>query len=981
MLVRTEMAPTGQHLVGRAETCNVIDASLFGLPHGPPPAALSLVGEPGIGKTRLLAEAGARADACGYLVLRGAASELERDLPFWVFVDALDEHVRGLEPHRLDAFDEATRAALAEILPSLSPPAGPRPAAVLDDRYRVHAAVRNLLEQLAATTPLVLLVDDLHWADSASIELFGALLRRPPDAPVLVATSLRPRQAPERLSAALERAHRSGELLRIEVGALTRTEARELLGARVDDATAQALYEESGGNPFYLEQLARSLGRVPRGTPALPQLALAGLDVPAPVAADLAEELALLGVDARLALDSAAVAGDPFDPELAAAAAGTTEASALDAVDELLGLDLVHGTEAPRRFRFRHPIVRRAVYESTPAAWRLGAHERIAQALADRGASAAERAHHVERFARRGDPAALAILHDAGEALAHRAPAVAAHWYDVALGLLPDEAPAEERVRLLLARAEVQTSSGQFAESHAALLESIGLLPEEAVGLRLQLTTACGGVEHLLGRHEHAHSRLTSALDDLDRPASQEGVALMIGLSLDGLHRMEFTAMRHWADRASDTALELGDGTPTIAAVALAAWAAGLCGVVPGAQARRAQAAGVIDAMPDAELALGLDAATYLAGAELLLDRFQEAAAHSERVVAIATATGQPAFVPSAAMIHAWVSVLRGGLATSADMLATAIEVARVLGNAHSIAGLLLNRSLTALAAGDIDVAVTAAKESVELTLGNDNGFIPVASALALAASLLEAGDPGLDEAVGLLLERADGPELARLPGLGFRARWLELLTRCWLALGRPADARRAADAAAAAAAAGPGLRMARAMADRAAAAVAFELGNAPLAAERALASAVAADDARIPIEAAVSRTLAGRALARSGQPQRAVRELERAASDLHACGAVRYRNAADQELRRLGRHVHRRTRPGEPGKVGVASLTAREHEVARLVVDRRTNPQIAEGLYLSPKTVETHLSNIFRKLGVSSRVEVARAIEREESA
>ena len=127
----------------------------------------------------------------------------------------------GLEPHSLDALDDGTRDTLAEILPSLNPPAGSRATAVLHDRYRVHAAVRDLLERLAAVTPLVLLVDDLHWADTASIELFGALLRRPPDAPILVAASLRPRQAPGRLSAALERAHRSGVLQRIEIGALT----------------------------------------------------------------------------------------------------------------------------------------------------------------------------------------------------------------------------------------------------------------------------------------------------------------------------------------------------------------------------------------------------------------------------------------------------------------------------------------------------------------------------------------------------------------------------------------------------------------------------------------------------------------------------------------------------------------------------------------------------------------------------------------
>jgi DNA-binding NarL/FixJ family response regulator len=80
--------------------------------------------------------------------------------------------------------------------------------------------------------------------------------------------------------------------------------------------------------------------------------------------------------------------------------------------------------------------------------------------------------------------------------------------------------------------------------------------------------------------------------------------------------------------------------------------------------------------------------------------------------------------------------------------------------------------------------------------------------------------------------------------------------------------------------------------------------------------------------------------------------------------------------LRRLGRRVHRRTQPGQPDATGIAALTEREEQVARLVVDRRTNPEVAETLFLSPKTVETHLRNIFRKLGVSSRVEVARAVE-----
>jgi DNA-binding NarL/FixJ family response regulator len=95
-------------------------------------------------------------------------------------------------------------------------------------------------------------------------------------------------------------------------------------------------------------------------------------------------------------------------------------------------------------------------------------------------------------------------------------------------------------------------------------------------------------------------------------------------------------------------------------------------------------------------------------------------------------------------------------------------------------------------------------------------------------------------------------------------------------------------------------------------------------------------------------------------------------------CGAVRYRQEAERELRKLGRPLHRRTRPGKAGGAGIETLTEREGQVARLLVDRRTNPEIAAELFLSVKTVETHLRSIFRKLDVSRRYDVARVMERE---
>jgi DNA-binding NarL/FixJ family response regulator len=166
-------------------------------------------------------------------------------------------------------------------------------------------------------------------------------------------------------------------------------------------------------------------------------------------------------------------------------------------------------------------------------------------------------------------------------------------------------------------------------------------------------------------------------------------------------------------------------------------------------------------------------------------------------------------------------------------------------------------------------------------------------------------------------------------------------------------------------------------MADRALAAVALAAGTPEVAAQQALASAATADEVGMPVDAALSRTLAGRALAQAAERDRAIAQLWQAADQFHACGALRYRAAAEFELRRLGQRIHRRTKPGDPHKSGVQSLTSRELEIARLVVDRRTNPEIAEALFLSPKTVETHLRHLFSKLDVSSRAEVARVVER----
>lgn len=155
---------------------------------------LAVSGEPGIGKTRLLVELGSRAAARGYRVLVGRSTELAHEAPFGALVEALDGYLGSLGAARLGAISERL-PHLAGVFPAVGSVAEALPGPALE-RYRSHRAVRGLLEELAARRPLVLMLDDVHWADTASVETIAFLLRKPLSGPVLLALSYRIDQAP-----------------------------------------------------------------------------------------------------------------------------------------------------------------------------------------------------------------------------------------------------------------------------------------------------------------------------------------------------------------------------------------------------------------------------------------------------------------------------------------------------------------------------------------------------------------------------------------------------------------------------------------------------------------------------------------------------------------------------------------------------------------------------------------------------------------
>ncbi|HYN51892.1 MAG TPA: AAA family ATPase, partial [Thermoleophilaceae bacterium] len=666
-------AGTAATLVGREVELEHLEAALDALTAGRP-AYVTLEGEPGIGKTRLLGELRARAEERGHVVLSGAAAEFEREMPFSVWVDALDAYVVSQDFAEHESWDEELAAELGQVLPSLARANG-APAAVADERYRAHRAVSRLLCLVADAQPLVLVLDDLHWSDGASLELIAALARREPKAPVLLALGFRPGHAAQRLGPALT----GPRVRRLELGQLSESQATQLLEGK-DAKAAAAIYRHGGGNPFYLEQLGRAGDGEALAEALDGDADLAG--VPAAVVGAIAGELESLSVGSRALLDAAAVAGEPFEPDLAAAIGELPEGEALIALDDLLERDLVRPTQVPRRFMFRHPLVRRAVYETSRGGWRLAAHARAAEALAARGADATERAHHVEQSASQGDDHDIQVLLDAGDAAASRAPSAAARWFAAALRVLAS-GDTERQVSVRVDLASAQRSGGELERCRATLLEAMELLPPESVVRRIELTTLCAAVEHWQGHHDDAHRRLERAWDDVPDRSTPAAAALQIELAVDGLYRLDFEQTLTMGRGALETARAIGDRPLLAAAASALALGEAAAGDIGSARTHRDEALELVERLSDLELAPRLEALYYLGWAENYLERYVESIAHVERGIRIARATGEGRLLVPMMLVKPYSFEMVGRMTEAVELCETAVEATRLSGNPH----------------------------------------------------------------------------------------------------------------------------------------------------------------------------------------------------------------------------------------------------------------------------------------------------------
>ncbi|GAA4241704.1 hypothetical protein GCM10022254_71610 [Actinomadura meridiana] len=980
----------GVPLVGRQDVLRAFDGALDAT------AAdsfrfLALVGEPGAGKTRLLNELWSAAGARKLVVLAGRAAEFEQEMPFGAVVDALDDH---LEEHVGDLAPTTVRL-LAPVFPALSAaltygehpgphPAAPHPAAphpavphgalgASPDatpvaRYQLYRAVRHLLEQVAAPSGLVLILDDVHWADDATIELLDHLVRHPPRARVLIALAYRPAQASPRLAALVQASLQAVGGDRLPVRPLTQDEVTELLGPGVSGTRCRELYRASGGNPFYLEALARTREPVAAGD--------AEGELPPAVRAALQLELSGLSPQAQLIAQSAAVASDEFTPLLAAAAAEVTEQEALAALDELVARDIVR----PRaeRFRFRHPLVRHAAYRSAAAGWRLAAHGRIAAYLTSVGAPAAVRARHLERSGRIGDRDAIATLVEAARTFATQAPTTAAHWLQAALSLMPTTGPVDarddddaddpalpSRLELMMELAQVQTVGGHLIEGRETARNVLRMLPPDDYERRARAARLAALMERQLDRPHEARALLLDELRRMPDPRSPAAVPLRMRLVAERMMRIDFRAAQAVLDLMPDSS---DDWEPSLklAVAAVRPMPALAAGRVQDAVRYLDAADRLVNAAPDEHLAEWMDAIAWLCWAESFMGHFQNAAERFQRAVTIARATGQQYIVTNLMSGLARAHGMLGRLEEAAAAVEEAVEEARLLDSGQQLVFALTQQSLVTGWSGDNDSALRQAEEAVEVGAGVGEWWGSMAR-YAHGTALIGLGR--LDEAAEAFERAVSGPLDQRtqlsvsemMAGVeagrdraDAAARWVRRAERLVI----------------------PGLDAHNALA-RLASAHALQTTDAEAAAREALAAATTLAEAGHLLDVGRARLRAGQAHAEAGDRAAAREQLRQAAEIFTSCGAKALHAQVVREQRRLGVRV-----PAKGGRGGRNSqlpggLSKREYEVASLVVEGCTNSQIAERLFVSIRTVETHLSHIFAKFGVSSRVGVVNALTR----
>ena len=926
-------------LVEREGELAALDDLLAGAIDGSGHLAL-IEGPAGIGKSQLLAEARDRASE-SMTVLGARASELEREFPFGV-VRQLFEGLLA-DPERRERMLEGAAAPAQAVFGAL-----PEPSEDGDPGGASFAALHGLFWlalNLAEERPLLLAIDDLQWCDRPSLRFVAYLTRRLEGVPILVPATMRTTDPGTDPALLAEIAHdpmtvalRPGPLSEAGVIELVRAQ----LGEDADEGFSRACHDSTGGNPLLLRQLLRAL-EADDVRPTAGNARLVRDIGPRAVSRTVLLRLARLPADVISVARAVAMLGESAELPAVAALAGVDERLVAEASGQLARSEILR-PEPP--LGFVHPLVRDAVYHELPPGERELQHGMAAALLQQSGASPDQIAMQLLNAPRRGEPWVADLLREAGRAAKRRGAAESAVSF--LRRALEEPPPEEQRTDVLL---------------ELGLTETLTSAPDALEHLGQAYQALDDPVRRAQAAHELARLWLFTDTPEKGAAIAREAAAALPPEEEDA--RLKLEAMQHMAvyfgagDLESVAAMEKhrpgiaadGEGARMVEAMTAYSWMlqagpADECAKL----ALRSLEGGLLIDRDDTFLVVAAQAVLVNADRE-------EAMIHWEEVRAAAHRKGSLFSVLGLDLWLGWTLLARGDLIESERLIRQSVEENESWGiiagpGAAYVFGILAQ---TLVERGDLAGAEEALAQwpVVRGTTDGENHVRRGRMELALARGETE---DALAAAEDYATHGAYILNPAHAPWRSLKALALDRAGRTEEAIALAEDELASARAFGAPRALGRALRVLGILRrDQGLA----ELEEAVRVLERSPAK----------LEHAKALAAHGALLRRERKPSDAREPLRQALELASVCGAESLADHARSELYASG------ARPRSEALSGVEALTPSELRVAELAAGGESNKDIAQGLYVTPKTVEVHLSNAYRKLGIRSRRELAGAL------
>ncbi len=938
-------------LVGRGLELQTLARCLHRVATGRP-ATVLIEGEAGIGKTRLLHEA--LAGEHGLQVLSAGGEELERTRPFGVLVDALDLRVGAADPQR---------AAIAGLLRGGSPQDSEATSATIaagsNVAYRVVEDIVSLMQRLASGGPVVLALDDLQWADPSTVVALHAVTRRLRYVPLGIVCAYRPSPRSPELARFIE-AQSSAGATQLTLDGLGEHDVATLTAAVVGappGPTLRAQLQRGHGNPFYVLELLEALAAADDLPIVGGRAEASGAALPRSLRLVLLRRLSSLPVETVEVLTLAAVLGASFDVGQLALLARRPVVELMGALDEALTAGIL--IEADSRLVFRHDLIREALYSDLALPIRTGLHLEVGRALAQAGASAIQVAQHLALGAPPGDTDAVSWLHEAAREAQSQSPAVAVELLRRARDIAGPRHPATDALSadLVLALAW----SGRLGEGEAEARQVLARSRDPS----LESVTRFGLVTVLFaqGKTPEVQRQAQAALD---HPSLAGWVRAR--LKAQGAFGPIFMGDLPGGAAAAHAALLQAEeaGDDLAACIALCA----ICTVALFEGRLEDAVAHALAAVERADRSSSLAASTFHSNAFLgfaldACERPAEAEEALRRGRRLSEELGTALSLPIYQWVLVWGRFLTGqwddAMAEAAAGLVVADEVDSRIG-VVAVHGML---AIIALHRNDLREARRAVERG-EAELAR-SGPQPLAEWVASARAAVQEAEGHPDTALATLTGAWDACTargvVVEYPRLGPDLVRLLLMTgqreRACVVVGQVEDIVPRMDTKSAQAAA---LRC-RGMFD----------ADSDLLCE---AVSILRDSPR-PLERATACEEAAGVLSDTAETMKGLAMLEEALGIYQELGATRDIARVEARLRSLGRRPSRRGWQQRQAKVGWDALTRTEIEVVTLAGESLTNREIAERLYISPRTVETHMTHVFAKLGLSSRIDLRAEVVR----